>query len=86
MWQKSYISSKEYNQALAILTAELKLSEKNNDKNQIMRLLLDIGKAYEGGKNYKNALIYTRNLLQNAKSHNAKQYIRDGYKLMSGFV
>ena len=78
------ISSKEYNQALTILTTELKLSKKNNDKNQMMRLQLDIGKAYEGGKNYKNALIYTSNLLQNAKSHNAKQYIRDGYKLMSG--
>ena len=80
---EKHISSKEYKQALALLTAELKLSEKNNDKNQIMRLLLDIGKAYEGEKNYKNALTYTRDLLQNAKSHNAKQYIREGYKLMS---
>src|SRR5664279_3218245 len=81
---EKHISSKEYKQALAVLPAELKLSEKNNDKNQIMRLLLDIGRAYEGEKNYKNALTYTRDLLQNAKSHNAKQYIRDGYKLMSG--
>ncbi len=80
---EKYILSKEYKQALALLTAELKLSEKNNDKNQIMRLLLDIGKAYEGKKNYKNAITYTRDLLQNAKNHNAKQYIRDGYKLMS---
>ncbi len=81
---EKHISSKEYKQALTILTAELKLSAKNNDKNQIMRLLLDIGKVYGGEKNYKNALTCTRNLLQNAKSHNAKQYIRDGYKLMSG--
>ena len=81
---EKHISSKEYKQALTILTAELKLSEKNNDKNRIMRLLLDIGKAYGGEKNYKNALTYTRDLLQTAKSHNAKQYIRDGYKLMSG--
>jgi tetratricopeptide (TPR) repeat protein len=80
---EKHISSKEYKQALAVLPAELKLSEKNNDKNQIMRLLLDIGKAYEGEKNYKNALTYTRDLLQNAQSHHAKQYIRDGYKLMS---
>jgi Histidine kinase/Tetratricopeptide repeat len=80
---EKYISSKEYKQALSLLAAELKLSKKNNDKNQIMRLLLDVGKAYEGEKSYKNAITYTRDLLQNAKSHNAKQYIRDGYKLMS---
>ena len=80
---EKYISSKQYKEALALLTAELKLSKKNNDKNQILRLLLDIGKAYGGEKNYKNSLTYTRNLLQNAKSHNAKQYIRDSYKLMS---
>ncbi len=77
------IASEEYDKALALLTAELKLSEKNNDKNQIMRLLLDLGKAYDGKKNYKNALTYTRDLLQHAKNRNAKQYIRDGYKLMS---
>ena len=78
-----HIASKEYDKALALLTAELKLSEKNNDKNQIMRLLLDIGKAYEGEKDYEKAFTYTKDLLQNAQSHQAKQYIRDGYKLMS---
>jgi len=80
---EKYISSNENSKALVLLTDELRLSERNNDKNQIMRLLLDIGKAYEGEKNYKSALTYTRDLLQNAKIHNAKQYIRDGYKLMS---
>jgi tetratricopeptide (TPR) repeat protein len=77
------IASKQYDKALALLTEELKLSEKNNDKNHLMRLLLDMGKAYEGKKDYKKAFNYTKDLLQNAQSHQAKQYIRDGYKLMS---
>jgi tetratricopeptide (TPR) repeat protein len=77
------IASKEYDKALALLTEELKLTQKNNDKNQLMRLLLDMGKAYEGGKNYEKAFYYTNDLLHNAQSHQVKQYIRDGYKLMS---
>ena len=82
MAEKS-ISAKEYDEALSLLTDELKRSEKNNDKNQILRLLFDMAKAYQGKENYVNAFKYTGVLLENAKSHNAKQYIRDGYKLMS---
>ncbi len=78
------IAYKEYNKAIVMLIDELKLSEKNNDKNQTMRLLLDLGKAYEGKKDFTKAFYYTNDLLQNAKEHNLKQYIRDGYQLMSG--
>jgi sensor histidine kinase YesM len=77
------IASKEYDKALNILTEELKVSEKNNDKNQMMRLLLNMAKAYEGKKEYEKAFSYAKYLLQNAQSHQAKQYIRDAYKLMS---
>src|SRR5271154_208754 len=48
-----------------------------------MRMLLDIGKAYEGKKDYIKAFYYTKDLLQNARSRRAKQYIRDGNKLIS---
>ena len=77
------IASKEYDKALSVLTEELKLSKKNNDKNQLMRLLLNIAKAYQGKKEYDKAFYYAKYLLQNAQSHRAKQYIRDAYKLMS---
>ena len=77
------IASKEYDKALLLLTEDLKFSRKNNDKNRAMRLLLDIGKAYEGKKDFRKAFYYTKDLLQNAQDHKAKQYIRDGYKLMS---
>ena len=76
------IATKEYNKALRLLIEDLKLSGKRNDKNQAMRLLLDIAKAYEGKKDFKNSFYYTKELLQNARDHKAKQYLRDGYKLM----
>jgi tetratricopeptide (TPR) repeat protein len=79
---EKHIASKEYDKALALLVADLKLSRKKNNINEVMRLLLDIGKAYEGKKNYAKAFYYTGDLLQNAQEHKAKQYMRDGYKLM----
>lgn len=48
-----------------------------------MRLLLDIGRAYEGKKDIRKAFYYTRQLIQNAQIHKVKQYMQDGYKLMS---
>jgi len=77
-----HIASKEYEKALSLLTEDLTLSRKRNNRNELMRLLLDIGKAYEGKKDFTKAFYYTNDLLQNAKKHKAKQYIRDGYKLM----
>ncbi len=79
------IASKEYDKALTLLITDLKVSRKNNDRNRVMRLLLNIGRAYEGKKDYEKAFYYTRGLLQTAVQHNAKQYIRDGYKLMTNF-
>lgn len=77
-----HIASKEYEKALSLLTEDLKLSRKKNNRNELMRLLLDIGKAYEGKKDFAKAFYYTKDLLQNAQKHKAKQYMRDGYKLM----
>lgn len=78
-----HIAAKEYDKALTLLLKNLKLPGKKNDNNQEMRLLLDIGRAYEGKKDYAMAFYYTKDLLQNAQKHKAKQYIRDGYRLMS---
>ena len=77
-----YISSKEFDKALAILTKELKTQKEKNEGTHGMRLLLDISRAYEGKKEYKKAFFYTRELLQNSQTQNTKQYIRDGYQLM----
>jgi Histidine kinase/Tetratricopeptide repeat len=79
-----HIALKEYDKALVLLITDLKLTRKTNDKNQLMRLLLDIGKSYEGKKDFTKAFSFAKELLLNAKMHRAKQYIQDGYKLLSG--
>ena len=76
------LGSKQYDKALQLFDEELKLSRKNNDKNYVMRLLLDIGRNYEGKREYAKAFDYSKNLLQNAARNNTRQYLRDGYQLM----
>ena len=76
------IASKEYDQALSLLFEDLGAAKKTNSRSLEMRLLLDIGRAYEGKKDYGKAFYYTKKLLRNAEAYRAKQYIQDGYKLM----
>ncbi len=79
---EALLASKDYDKALVLFNDDLKLSRKNNDKNYVMRLLVDIGRSYEGKKEYAKAFYFTRDLLQEAMTHKARQYIRDGYELM----
>jgi len=79
---EKYLAGKEYNKAQRILLEELKNAEKKNDSNYTMRLLLDLARMYELKNDTRNALRYSRQLLQKATASQARQYIRDGYKLM----
>lgn len=79
---ESFIGSKDYRQALTLLKEDLQSSKQGNDRNQVMRLLFDMVKAYEGQGSYKEAFHYTNELLQNARNYKAKQYLLSGYKLM----
>jgi LytS/YehU family sensor histidine kinase len=47
-----------------------------------MRVLLDMSIAYEGIGNHQRAISFAERLLSVAKSNNANQYIRDGYKIL----
>ncbi len=78
-----HIASKQYDKALPLLLKDLKLAKDRNDRNQVMRLLLDIGRSYEGKQDYSKAFYFAKDLLRSALSHGANQYIRDGYQLMS---
>jgi hypothetical protein len=77
------IALKHYDQALPVLLEELNASRNKKAGNITMRLLLDIGRAYEGKKSFANAFYYTKSLIENASANNVKHYLRDGYKLMS---
>jgi len=76
------ISSREYDKAIPLLKGDLTLSKKKREKNQVMRLLLDLGRAYDGKGDYVNAFYYTRDLMSTARKHNALQYVRDAYRQM----
>ena len=78
-----YIASKEYDKAISLLNEEFKNTKTKKEENQLMRLLLDISRAYQGQKNTRMAFFYTKELLQRSQTHKARQYIRDAYKLMS---
>jgi tetratricopeptide (TPR) repeat protein len=78
---ETLIGSKAYGQALELLNGDLQRSKQGNDRNQVMRLLFDMVKGYEGLGDYRQAFKYTNELLQIAGSYNARQYILSGYKL-----
>ena len=69
-----HIASKEYDKALTLLIEDLKLSRKKNDKNQVMRLLFDIGRAYEGKKIIKRHLITQKIFYKMQKSQSKTIY------------
>src|SRR5688572_16293584 len=72
-----HIAAREFDQALSLLHSDLKTSIKQNAKSPTMRLLLDLTKAYGGKHDYAKAFSYARQLMGTARTHNAKQYIRD---------
>ena len=78
-----YFLQKDYHNALKNFQLGLTEHIKLNDRNEIMRALLDIGKTYLALGNNSEALRYGRNGLAIALETKAKQFIRDGYLILS---
>jgi Histidine kinase len=78
-----YFLQKDYAHALENFKLGLVGHKKRNDRNQIMRTLLDIGKTYLALNNNAQALQYGREGLSMALQSKAKQFIRDGYQILS---
>ncbi len=77
-----YFQQKDYYKALQNFEEGLVLHKKLNDKNQIMRTLLDVGKTCLALNNNAEALRYAHEGLVIALQTKAKQFIRDGYKIL----
>ncbi|CAN5421592.1 hypothetical protein BH20BAC1_BH20BAC1_07530 [soil metagenome] len=77
-----FLSQKQFDKALPNLLRSLQYNKQKNDRNQVMRLLMDISKAYLGVQNYKAALKYSREGLDMANQSGAKQFIRDGSEIL----
>ncbi|GAA4733493.1 hypothetical protein GCM10023229_09470 [Flavisolibacter ginsenosidimutans] len=78
-----YLEQKDYVHALQNFKLGLAEHLRLNDRNEIMRSLLDVGKAYVGLGNNAEALRYGREGLNIALQTKAKQFIRDGYQILS---
>lgn len=78
-----YYLQKDYTNALKNFRLGLAEHIKLNDRNEIMRALLDIGKTQLALKNNAAALQYGREGLAIALETKAKQFIRDGYLILS---
>ena len=78
-----YLLQKKYAQALENFRLALPEHLKRNDKNEVMRTLIDIGKTYLGLKKDKEALDYGKQGLNMALVAKSKQFIRDGYQILS---
>jgi len=77
-----YFLQKEYDKALPNFTRGLNYHKQSNDRNQIMRTLVDMAKTYHALQNDTAALRYAREALNMAKETGAKQVTRDCYQIL----
>lgn len=78
-----YFLQKNYRHALKNFELGLAENRKLNDRNEVMRTVLNIGKTHMALLNNEEALKYGREGLMLALQTGAKQYIRDGYQILS---
>ncbi|MDQ6763712.1 MAG: histidine kinase [Bacteroidota bacterium] len=74
-----HLELKNYDTALVYLNEALNMSRKGNDRNQVMRVLLILSKAYGEKGDYKNSRENAEDLLQMADKTGARQFARDAH-------
>ena len=72
-----------YNEALDKFEEPYNYYTNINNVNEIMRLQLDIGRAFSGKAKYEKVYQLGHKLLDLSKKTGARQYRRDGYELLS---
>jgi hypothetical protein len=77
-----YFAQKEYTKALPNFLRSLAYNESSNDRNQVMRTLIDLAKTYLALGNISAAFQYARQGLDLANQTGAKQFIRDGNQIL----
>ena len=75
-----HLIKNEYDKALKIFFNKMEILESQNDRNRIMETFGYIVEAYIGKRDYTNALIYAKKLLDLAQNAGSRQFIRDGTK------
>jgi tetratricopeptide (TPR) repeat protein len=78
-----YLFRKEYNTALPYFIKSLSYQRQLNDRNQMMRCLLDLSRTYEQLGQNADAFRYAREGLTIASETDARQVIRDECQVLS---
>ncbi|MDQ2720226.1 MAG: histidine kinase [Bacteroidota bacterium] len=76
-----FMKQKNYDMAIAIFREPMLFYEKGNDRVRLMKVLLDIGNAYQAQKKVAVSFLYTNQLAVIARASNARPFIRDSYEL-----
>ena len=77
-----YFLQKQFDKALDNALRGLPYLRKNNDRNQLMRALLDIAKIYSAKGNYYASFQYAKEGLMMAHQTGARHLILDGYQIL----
>ncbi|MBO9203838.1 MULTISPECIES: tetratricopeptide repeat-containing sensor histidine kinase [Niastella] len=80
---ETFLQKKQFDLALEIFLKPIEHFRRENDKWDLMRVLLDVGKAYEGKDENNIALHYALEGSAIAQSANEKQSMMAGYQLLS---
>lgn len=78
-----YFLQKDYLHALQNFELGLAEHQKLNDRNEVMRTLLNLGKTHLALNNNAEAVEYGKQGLNMALQTGAQQHIRDGYKILA---
>jgi tetratricopeptide (TPR) repeat protein len=77
-----HLFREEYAEASSYFIKSLAFQRQMNDRNQIMRCLVDAAKAYSGMNDNASAFRYVNEGIALARLTDARQYIRDGCRLL----
>ncbi len=77
-----FLRLNNYDEALAHSWKPLKEFTEGGDINQLMTVLKNIAKAYDGKRNDTKALYYTKQMLAYAEKNGARLWMQDGYLLL----
>ena len=80
---ESLLGTEHFDAALPAFVEPIEKYRKENNKWDLMRILIDAGKAYYGKGDYKTSLKYASEGLGIAEQASVNQYMQDGYLLLS---
>jgi len=80
---QALLLKKEYNEAIKLFNEALPEVKKDNKFHSYSKILIDLGSAYAGVKNYSSALQSASEGLKEAEQYEIRPYQLEGYKILS---